>query len=104
MSMDKKFYIRLTEQEAKDFQEKATNVGLSRSAFARALIQDERFINESPSKEFVDAVHSLSQLGNNLNQLATINYDYQEVDREVLLKLSKEVFKLQQLITETYLV
>jgi hypothetical protein len=102
--MDKSrwFKMRITEQEFQDLEEKSSKAGVSKSNYMRGLLNGVEF-HEKPDQEFLDAVLGMSQMGNNLNQLAWYANAYNIIDEKFLVDLAKDILELRSLIIENYI-
>jgi len=63
--------IRLSENDATVLNRDVKKSGLSRESYLRALIRNTP-IKERPPIEFVEVLHFLRGIGNNLNQIALV--------------------------------
>lgn len=70
---NKRIWIRMTEEEYDDLEEKRKRSGYPREVFLRKLIADGT-VREAPSVDYPKLLLALSRIGNNLNQItATAN-------------------------------
>lgn len=92
----------LTEEENKDFQEKAKRTCLSEAALLRLLIRGYE-PRERPGKEFYTAMQQLSAIGNNINQLAAKANSLGFIDAEALSAEAKVWHRFQSEIESHFL-
>lgn len=102
MNKTMKFEMRLTVDEYKDLQEKSSKAGVSKANYMRGILAGTEF-HEKPDQEFLDAVLGMSQMGNNLNQLAWYANAYNIIDEKFLVDLAKDILELRSLIIENYI-
>lgn len=69
MNNQKKFDMRMTEQDYKRLTRKARKCGLTRSGYIRLLIHDYK-PREAPSADYYSMARELKGIGNNMNQIA----------------------------------
>ena len=66
-----KIDLRLNASEVALLNRNVEKSGLSREAYLRALIRNMP-LKERPPIEFTEVLHNLRQIGNNMNQIATV--------------------------------
>ena len=76
----------MTKEEAAKLKEKAKRIHMTEAALIRALIAGYE-PKENPGREFFDVMNQLSNIGNNMNQIAvklhTLGiYDCDQLDEE----------------------
>ena len=69
MSNQKKFDMRMTEQDYKRLTRKARKCGLTKSGYIRQLIHDYK-PREAPPADYYAMTRELKEIGNNMNQIA----------------------------------
>ena len=89
--------LQMTKEDYEILEDKAVKAGVSKSEFVRRLIREYVF-PEKPDEEFMRLFYGLSQIGNNLNKLASKydmdrNADTENIRIEVvnLNKLKEEI-------------
>lgn len=65
----KKFDMRMTEQDYKRLTRKARKCGLTRSGYIRLLIHDYN-PRQTPPADYFGMTRELKEIGNNMNQIA----------------------------------
>lgn len=92
-------FIRLTEKEKKEAQEKAKEVGLALGAFGREQMLGKKTARSvkkpAPWLTQIDKLsYELNMIGNNLNQLARAANMGKEIDAELLKAIREETGKI----------
>ena len=71
------FHLRLTDEEFADLHAKAAKVGIGPQAYIHAVLKGHQ-LKEKPSMDFTNVLKNLSQINNNMNQIAmkahTLNF------------------------------
>ena len=83
----------MTEEEDLDLKEKAGKTHLTQGALIRLLIKGYE-PKEKPGEVFYQCMRQMSQIGNNIDQIAAVAARTGQIDDE---KLGQEVEKLHQL-------
>jgi hypothetical protein len=71
------FHLRLTDEEFSDLHAKAGKVGIGPQAYIHAVLKGHQ-LKEKPSMDLTKVLRNLSQINNNMNQIAmkahTLNF------------------------------
>lgn len=78
MTRTKRVYVWLTDKEFEYLMRNVKKSGLCREAYLRHLIEGYE-VKEAPTKEWVELIHLLSGMANNLNQIARMSHVKGEV-------------------------
>lgn len=76
--------FRLTPELAYKLEEMHELSGLSQSEIVRLSLNGIKVIKEKPSKELMNALLKLNNIGNNINQIAKYANTFDEVDYKTL--------------------
>lgn len=91
MTRTKRVYVWLTDKEFEYLMQNVKKSGLCREAYLRLLIEGYE-VKEAPTKEWVELIHLLSGMANNLNQIARMSHVKGEVrDWEMIRVMREEV-------------
>lgn len=91
MTRTKRVYVWLTDKEFEYLMRNVKKSGLCREAYLRLLIEGYE-VKEAPTKEWVELIHLLSGMANNLNQIARMSHVKGEVrDWEMIYEMREEV-------------
>ncbi|MDD3346457.1 plasmid mobilization relaxosome protein MobC [Oscillibacter sp.] len=73
MTRTKRVYVWLTDQEFEYLMKNVKKSGLCRETYLRHLIEGYE-VKEAPTAEWVQLIHLLSGMANNLNQIARMSH------------------------------
>lgn len=91
MTRTKRVYFWLTDKEFEYLMRNVKKSGLCREGYLRLLIEGYE-VKEAPTKEWVELIHLLSGMANNLNQIARMSHIEGEVrDWEAIREMRKEM-------------
>lgn len=91
MTRTKRVYVWLTDKEFEYLMRNVKKSGLSREAYLRHLIEGYE-VKEAPTKEWVELIHLLSGMANNLNQIARMSHVKGEIsDWETIREMQEEI-------------
>ncbi|WP_449290713.1 plasmid mobilization protein [Oscillibacter ruminantium] len=101
MTRTKRVYVWLTDKEFEYLVRNVKKSGLCREAYLRLLIEGYE-VKEAPTKEWVELIHLLSGMANNLNQLTWLSHRSGEVAdwaaiREMREEASEAFCKIKRL-------
>ena len=94
--------VRLSRDEAQDFQKKAKRSCMSESGLIPLLLKGYE-PREKPDERFYDVMRELSAIGNNINQLAAKANTLGFVDAPQLKKEAERWHKFQADVERTFL-
>ena len=98
----KKFDMRMTEQDYKRLTRKARKCGLTRSGYIRLLIHDYN-PRETPPADYFSMTRELKEIGNNMNQIAFMANATGLVDEgryyEEIIRLHDAICRIEQAVT-----
>ena len=98
----KKFDMRMTEQDYKRLTRKAQKCGLTRSGYIRLLIHDYN-PRETPHADYFGMTRELKEIGNNMNQIAFMANATGLVDEgryyEEVIHLHDAILRIEQAVT-----
>ncbi len=94
--------VRLTKEEAQEFDKKVKKSGLRRETFLRQMITGF-VLAEKPDKEFYDTMRELSAIGNRINQLAAKANALNFIDAPLIATEAKKWAQFQSAVQEKYL-
>lgn len=98
MTRSKRVYVWLTDKEFENLMKNVKKSGLCRETYLRQLIEGYE-VKEAPTAEWVQLIHLLSGMANNLNQIARMSHatgtvadwcaikEMQEDVREIFIKV-----------------
>ena len=66
---NKQIHFYLTEEELNELDNKVKKTSLTREAYIRAILRDTVPV-ETPPVDYIQMIHQLNRVGNNLNQIA----------------------------------
>ena len=102
MNNQKKFDMRMTEQDYKRLTRKARKCGLTRSGYIRLLIHDYK-PRETPPADYYGMTRELKEIGNNMNQIAFMANATGLVDEGVyyqeVLRLRDAIQRIEKAVT-----
>ncbi|MCR0507550.1 MobC family plasmid mobilization relaxosome protein [[Clostridium] innocuum] len=96
MVVKKRVEFRLTPDEFKHLNLEVEKSGLSRESYLRSLIRHE-LPRGKPTEDYLEVIHQLKMIGNNLNQIAVIAYKTNAID---IIHYKEEVRKLKLQLAE----
>lgn len=88
--------LRLLDDEYNHLNLEVEKSGLSREAYLRSLINYE-LPRGKPTEDYLEVIHQLKMIGNNLNQIAIIAYKTNAID---IIRYKEEVKKLKLELAE----
>ncbi|GFI40732.1 hypothetical protein IMSAGC017_00767 [Thomasclavelia cocleata] len=88
--------LRLNDDELSKLNLEVEKSGLSREAYLRSLIKYE-LPRGKPTKDYLEIIHQIKMIGNNLNQIAVIAYKTNAID---IVRYKEEVRKLKIQLAE----
>ncbi len=94
--------FRLNKEEAQDLKKKVKKSGLSQETFLRQTVKG-CVIQENPTEELKNVLHSLSSIGNSLNQLAAKANALGFIDAPMLRQEADKCSKLRLSMREKFL-
>ncbi|KAF5068619.1 hypothetical protein DSECCO2_241400 [anaerobic digester metagenome] len=89
MTKTKRVYVWLTDKEFEYLMRNVKKSGLCREAYLRLLIEGYE-VKEAPTKEWVELIHLLSSMANNLNRAlvrAIANPTWQSGSKTLILRV-----------------
>lgn len=92
----KRIEFRLSADEFTNLNLKVEQSGLSREAYLRSLIKN-KLPRGRPSEDYLEVIHQLKKIGNNLNQIAVIAYKTHAID---IVRYKEEVKQLKIQLAE----
>lgn len=96
MAVKKRVEFRLSQEEFKHLNLEVEKSGLSRESYLRTLIKHE-LPRGKPTEDYLEVIHQLKMIGNNLNQIAIIAYKTNAID---IIRYKEEVKKLKLELAE----
>ena len=94
MTRTKRVYVWLTDKEFEYLMQNVKKSGLCREGYLRHLIEGYE-VREAPTKEWVELIHLLSGMANNLNQLTWLSHRSGEVaDWEAIRQMRQEISEI----------
>ena len=94
--------LQMTKEDYEILEDKSVKAGVSKSEFVRRLIREYVF-PEKPDEEFMRLFYGLSQIGNNLNQLARKCGMDRNVDPENIRHEVEDLNRFKEEIRTRYL-
>ena len=88
--------LRLYDDEFNKLNLEVEKCGLSREAYLRSLIKHE-LPRGKPTEDYLEVIHQLKKIGNNLNQIAVIAYKTNAID---VVRYKEEVKQLKIQLAE----
>ena len=100
---NKRIWIRMTEEEYNDLEEKRKRSGYPREVFLRKLIADGT-VREAPSVDYPKLLLSLSRIGNNLNQITATANTIHYIDPKALEEATGDLKHILKEIHRSFLI
>ena len=100
---NKRIWIRMTEEEYNDLEEKRKRSGYPREVFLRHLIADGT-VREAPSVDYPKLLLSLSRIGNNLNQITATANTIHYIDPKALEEATGDLKHILKEIHRSFLI
>ncbi|MCG4662400.1 MobC family plasmid mobilization relaxosome protein [[Clostridium] innocuum] len=88
--------LRLFDDELSKLNLEVEKSGLSRESYLRSLIKHE-LPRGKPTEDYLEVIHQLKMIGNNLNQIAVIAHKTNAID---IVRYKEEVKKLKIQLAE----
>lgn len=88
--------LRLYDDELNMLNLEVEKSGLSREAYIRSLLSKE-LPRGKPTEDYLEVIHQLKKIGNNLNQIAIIAYKVNAID---VIRYKEEVKQLKIQLAE----
>lgn len=96
MTNKKRVEFRLSTDEFNHLNLEVEKSGLSREAYLRSLLKNE-LPRGKPTEDYLEVIHQLNKIGNNLNQIAVIAYKTNAID---VMRYKEEVKQLKIQLAE----